>query len=76
MNYSYFKKLMKRKVLASVLTLSLIFGVIGTVSARPMFGSSQSCNSSTCGSLGYQWCVTTTYVLWIGFPDSGSAQPC
>ena len=64
----------RNRLLASVLTLVFVLGSIGTASARPMFGSEENCNESTCWA-GYKTCFKTTYVFWIGFKSS-EILPC
>ena len=71
---SYLNLSIKNRLLASVLTLVFVLGSIGTASARPMFGSSENCNESTCW-MGYKTCFKTTYVFWIAF-KSDSREKC
>jgi hypothetical protein len=69
-------KKVKRTVLISMFSVFFTFGIIGTASARPMFGSDEDCNESTCETLGYKTCIKTTYVFWIGLKSEPSPQPC
>ena len=73
----HFKSKFKNRLLASVLTVVLVVGTVGTASARPMFGSSVSCNENMCEWFGFKTCQTTTYIFWIGFKSGwGPAIPC
>ena len=66
---------LKKNVLVSILTIIFVMGTVGNASARPMFGSSETCNESTCWA-GYKMCQKTTYIFWVGFKSSWEPQAC
>ncbi len=73
----YYALILRKNILALLLTLVFTFGIIGSASARPMFGSKETCNESTCEWFGYKTCQTTTYIFWIGFKSGwGDPEPC
>lgn len=63
----------KQIFLSSILSLVFTFGIIGNVSARPMFGSDSNCGNCT---LGTTYCIDYVYVLWIKFENGGHHEPC
>lgn len=73
-HYKTLSKLQKG-ILSITLSLLLVFGVVNTASARPMFGSGKKCNESTCWA-GYKMCETTTYFFWIGFKSGWEPEVC
>ena len=73
---NYLNLTFRKRVLTSVLTLVFILGIVSSASARPMFGSSETCNENTCASFGYKMCQTTTYIFWIGFKSGWEEKGC